>query len=154
MQISQKGLDLIKLEEGFRSYIYKDIAGLETIGFGHKILPTDNFPDGITLLEGCDLLLEDCHHLEFFLNALLAHTNTSLNQNQFDALMDFGFNLGAGSLHKLLSHGIANIPTQILLWDHSAGKVIEGLLERRKKELSLWLSPATENSQKSTSDTS
>lgn len=145
MQISSNGLSLIKLEEGFVSKTYTDVAGVATIGFGHKILPTDNFPVyGITEAQAEVVLLEDCSHLEFFLNSYITQFHWIINQNQFDALVDFGFNLGAGSLHKLMSHGIDAIPFQILLWDHAAGKVFEPLLERRKKELALWQTPMGE----------
>lgn len=142
MQISNNGLQLIKVSEGFRSKVYTDVAGFATIGFGHKILPTDTFPVyGITEAQAEAVLLEDCSHIEFFLNSYSKEYNITLNQNQFDALGDFAFNLGVGSLHKLLSHGVAQVPEQIVLWTHAGGKVLEALLERRKKELALWLTP-------------
>lgn len=139
MQISSKGKTLTKTEEGWRSKRYLDTAGIATIGYGHKILPTDNFPAyGLTEAQGDTLLDEDYSHIEFYLNSYVKEFNLTLNQQQFDALGDFAFNLGIGSLHKLLSHGIDQLPVQIMLWTHSAGKVLESLVNRRKLELDLF----------------
>jgi lysozyme len=144
LKISQTGLNLIKQEEGFRSKVYNDVAGFATCGYGHKVLPTDNFPEtGITEEQACTLLNEDCAHIEFFINAYLKEINGSINQNQFDALADFSYNLGVGSLHQMLSHGLDQVKNQLTRWDHAAGKVFAPLLERREKELELWLSASS-----------
>ena len=135
LKTSTNGLNAIKLNEGFRSKVYLDSAGKRTIGFGHLVLPFENFPDsGITEEQATTILMQDVEHVEIYLNAAMP----GLYQNEFDALIDFGFNLGVGALHLLLSHGIDQIPTQILLWDHAGGVVIEGLLERRQRELATW----------------
>ncbi|MGP8174945.1 MAG: DUF2335 domain-containing protein [Terracidiphilus sp.] len=47
MELSTAGLDLIKQSEGFRAKVYQDVAGIPTIGYGHKLLNHQSFPDGI-----------------------------------------------------------------------------------------------------------
>lgn len=136
---SENGFKLIESEEGRRLSAYKDLAGFMTIGVGHRILPNEYFPPELTNQEVDLLLCKDVRGVEHFLN----QTGLDLNQNQYDALVDFGFNLGCGSLRDLLSHGIEKIPTEIIKWDHAAGKVVNGLLTRREKELLLWNKPVT-----------
>src|SRR6185503_12842263 len=134
MQTSKKGLDLIKEEEGFESRVYKDIAGFVTIGYGHKVTAVDDFPvSGITLEKGEQILIEDAHHVEFFLNKYLEEMHACINQNQFDALVDFGFNLGVWALNQMLHHGIAQVPIQIVRWTHANGNPVHGLEARRAK---------------------
>lgn len=135
MKISANGINLIKQEEGFRPIVYCDLCGKSTIGFGHKVLPGEVFPEsGITEEDGEQLLLKDLLPIEDYLTEF----KPILDQNQFDALCDFGYNLGLGSLIELLSHGIDQVPVQILRWDHAGGVVVNGLLLRRQKELELW----------------
>lgn len=140
MKTSSNGYNLIKQEEGYRQYSYRDTAGFLTIGYGHKILPTEKLVS-VTIEQAQVLLESDTKHVEFVLNLYLDHHNIIINQNQFDALIDFGFNLGTGSLLKMLSHGIDKVPSQIVLWTHSEGQVLHGLQLRRQRELALWQSP-------------
>lgn len=135
MNIGEAGLNLIKTSEGLRLQRYKDIAGKSTIGYGHLILPSESDTlITITLEEASEILSKDVQTVVNFLNK----KNISLTQNQFDALCDFGFNLGIGSLTKLLAHGIDQIPQQIILWDHAGAAVSTGLKTRREAELTLW----------------
>lgn len=139
MKTSKKGLDLIREFEGCELKVYRDIVGRATIGIGHLIKPEEDFSKGIDLDDAYKLLMLDVLSVEYFLNRQAFRT--PLNQNKFDSLISFGFNLGIGSLHLLLSHGVENIPTEILKWDHAGGKVVEGLTRRRQVELSLWETP-------------
>ena len=65
----------------------------------------------------------------------------TLTDNQFAALVSFTFNLGAGNLNKLMSHGLAAAADRILLFDHAGGKVLAGLTRRRQAERALFLTP-------------
>ena len=71
----------------------------------------------------------------------------ALTQGQFDALVDFTYNLGAGRLVsstrlKMLNAGnTAGAGQQLLLWVYAGGKPEPGLVARRKAELALWHSP-------------
>lgn len=134
MEISQNGLSLIEQFEGLVLHVYLDIANFPTVGYGHKLLNGESYPNGITQTQAQVLLNQDVQKVVDFINGL----NLPLNQNEFDALCDFGYNLGVGSLQTMLHHGIDQIPNQILLWDHSGGVVNDGLLRRRQAELALW----------------
>ena len=94
MQVSQKCIDLVKRYEVFISKTYVCPAGYKTIGFGHR---TDEMTT-ITEPEAENLLKKDLKKIEDKLNYSLQHDNITLNQNQFDALCSFAFNLGYSAL--------------------------------------------------------
>lgn len=132
--INYAGLALIKEAEGYRDHAYQDGGGVWTIGYGHtrgvKQGDTCNPSQAEYWLEQ-DLLDAEA--------AVCKLVKTPLTDNQFAALVSFTFNLGPGALQTLLSHGIENVPTQILRWDHDNGKQIPGLTKRRLSEHNLWL---------------
>jgi lysozyme len=135
MKTSAAGLQFIESFEGRRRLTqYQDVAGKWTIGVGHLLFPGEHYPNGITEEQATELLARDVSKVEEVLNKIAPN----LSQNQFDVLSDFGFNLGTGSLAILLSHGMENIPTQILRWDKSGGLPVPGLTRRREAELKLW----------------
>jgi lysozyme len=134
MQISENGLSLIRGFEGFRSSAYKDTAGNWTIGYGHKILPHEEYPAGVTPAQADALLLQDVREAEKYVTQLAPQAN----QNQFDALVDFCFNLGWTRLKTMLSHGWEQVPTQMMRWDLSNGVHQSGLTERRAAEVKLF----------------
>jgi len=151
MHLSPAGLDLLKKSEGFRDRTYADIAGFRTIGFGHRQSARENYPDGITLAEGESLLDADILTAE---TAVARLVRVPLNQGQFDALVDFVFNLGAGRLASstLLSYlnsaKYAAAAWQLLAWDHAGPAENAGLKARREAEFQLW-SGSTANSSRS-----
>jgi len=71
------------------------VAGVPTIAYGHRILPTESFPDGIAEAQGADLLARDVSGAE---NAVERLVKVELAQCQFDALVDFVYNLGPRKL--------------------------------------------------------
>ena len=135
MKISAAGMELLKRSEGFRNRVYLDIAGFPTIGFGHRLLHPESFPDGVTDTQAETMLASDLGGVERAIDHLVGETIT---QGQFDALADFGYNLGVGSLRTLLGHGIDQVPVQILRWCNVKGKPSAPLLKRREAELALW----------------
>jgi lysozyme len=150
MQLSAEGLDLIKRFEGFRSQQYMDVAGFPTIGYGHRIVPPESFPrqtfpNGISEQQAAILLAGDVSAAERAVGSLV---KVALTQGQFDALVDFCFNLGAGrlgssTLLRCLNAGRYNAAAeQLLLWDQAGGEMNLGLKGRREAELCLWKSPA------------
>ena len=94
-KLSLKGLQLIEHHEGFRSEIYADPAGYRTIGYGHRLLPGENFSRGITRAQAAALLGKDVRSAESKVNRAL---KVPLSQNQYDALVDFAFNCGPRSV--------------------------------------------------------
>ena len=142
MTISDAGLKFIASNEGFSAHVYEDVAGFPTVGYGHRLLPGESFSFGVDEDEAINLLRTDTEKVQ---QRMVVYQREGMipadcTQNQWDALADFAYNLGPGSLHTMLSHGWDQIPTQILLWDHAGGKVVPGLLARRQRELKLFQS--------------
>jgi len=141
MQLSAEGLELIKRSEGFRGNLYTDVAGFPTIGYGHRVTPQESFPGGIGEAQAAALLTEDVLEAERMVGRLVG---VALTQGQFDALVDFCFNLGAGrlagsSLLRELNAGQYEAAAeQLLSWDHAGGVVNAGLKARREAEFELW----------------
>lgn len=141
MHLDDAGLNLIKKFEGFSATTYNDPAGLPTIGYGHKLLSGEAYPNGIDEAQAEELLSADagaaCLDVEH-----LVHV--PLTQGQFDALVDFCYNLGQGRLaastllRDLNAGDYDAARQQLLLWDHAGGQVLPGLQARRQAEFNLW----------------
>jgi lysozyme len=122
-----------------------DAAGLPTIGYGHKLQNPHAYPNGITEADTTRLLHED---LQTAIDAIDRMVKVPLNQGQFDALVDFVFNLGSERLYRstllrALNGGRYQAASeQLLRWDLIAGQESEGLRARRLAELALWTAPA------------
>jgi lysozyme len=142
MKLSAQGLALIKRSEGFRRQQYLDAAGYETIGYGHKVALQESFPHGITEEQATELLMSEVCRAEQAIGRLVT---VPLTQGQFDALVDFCFNVGAGrlatsTLLKELNAGqYAHAGLELLRWDYAAGQPNAGLKARRTAELQLWI---------------
>jgi lysozyme len=141
MQLSTEGLELIKRSEGFRSRQYLDVAGFATIGYGHRVAPPESFPGAITEEQATAMLMNDVRLAERAVSRLV---HVALTQGQFDALIDFCFNMGAGRLASstLLKHLNASqyesAGQQLLRWDCAGSEPNAGLRARREAELQLW----------------
>jgi len=139
MKTSNKGIDFIKRHEGFRSKAYKCPADKWTIGFGHTLNVKST--DVITLDEAEHFLRQDVEFAEKEVN----RHNLDINQNQFDALVSFVFNLGVGNFARsTLLRRIKAYPNDITIrrefarWVYAGGKVLQGLVARRKEEADLY----------------
>lgn len=141
MKMSAAGMELLKKSEGFRNRVYLDVAGQPTIGYGHRLLHPDSFPNGISEEQAANLLLCDVRDAEQAVERLV---RVPLDQGQFDALVDFCFNLGAGKLAsstllKVLNAGrYDQAVEQLLRWNHAGGRVCAALTLRREAEAELW----------------
>ena len=141
MEMSAAGLGLLKRSEGYRGHTYLDAAGIATIGFGHRLLPHESFPNGIAEAQGEEILLSDLRGAEQAVQRLV---RVALTEGQFDALADFTFNLGAGKLAsstllKELNAGHYDAAReQLLRWDHVGSQENAGLKARREAEFQLW----------------
>lgn len=144
-QLSATGLALIKQSEGFRAATYKDIAGFPTIGYGHRIVPPESYPNGMTEAQASAALNADVFCAERTVARLV---RVPLTQGQFDALVDFCFNMGGGrlaasTLLRDLNAGQYDAAAlQLLSWDHGmvAGHEVEvaALKARRLAEYELF----------------
>ena len=143
MKISNKGIELIKRHEGLRLKAYKCPAGVWTIGYGHT--GKDTY-EGLEITPGSanELLTLDLERFEKAVNRLV---ESAINQQQFDALVSFAFNLGEGALKNstLLKRINANpidatISGEFSKWVNAGGKPLPGLVRRRKEEADLYFS--------------
>lgn len=137
-RIGQAGLALIKQYEGCRLAAYRCAAGVWTIGYGH----TAGVHSGMTITQAqADAYLQqDIAKFEGYVNnPAYVPITEQLNQNQFDALTSFAFNLGAGNLRKLCKgRTAAQIARAMPSYNKAAGKVLAGLTRRRKAEQALF----------------
>lgn len=153
MEVSKKGLDLIKKYEGFYPKVYLDPVSIPTIGYGIIKYPNGKrvkmSDPSITEKQASDML-EELINKTYApeLNRLL---KVKVNQNQFDALVSFIYNLGGSNLSKstLLSKINKNpndlsIKSEFLKWNKAGGKVLAGLTKRRKEEAELYFTPVSE----------
>ena len=143
MKTSLNGVNLIKSFEGCRLDAYRDAVGVLTIGYGHIAGVKDG--EKITQAKANELLAGDLARFETRVN-YWSDKKYLFNQNEFDALVSFAFNCGNGNLDGLLKNGRnsrGQIADDLLLYIHAGGKVLNGLVKRRKKERELFLTPAT-----------
>ena len=139
MRTSEAGIDLIKSFEGCRTVAYQDVVGVWTIGYGHTI----DVKEGMSITQHqCDVMLEV--DIETYENYVNKYVIVSLTQNQFDALVSWVYNLGPTNLRnstmlKVLNAGkYSEVPYQMKRWNQAGGKVLKGLVVRRKAEAELF----------------
>lgn len=143
MSLSDNGLNLICKFEAFRSTIYKDEGGLDTIGYGHLIRNDEVFDSPITEEQGKELLKQDVQIAE---NAINYNVHVSLNQNQFDALCSFVYNIGLGNfvtshLHTYIEEqNFEAAANEFPKWNKVKGQISAILTQRRGIEQALFLS--------------
>ncbi len=147
-KVSKTGLELIKKYEGFRANPYKCPAGVPTIGYGATY-----YPDGkrvkmtdapVTEKQATEMLKS---MLVGFEKAVDTYCIDTINQNQFDALVSFAYNVGTNALKnstllKKLNVN-ANDPTikdEFKKWVKAGGKTLKGLVTRRNEEADLYFS--------------
>lgn len=146
MRLSKNGIDLIAEFEGFRSKPYLDSAGVATIGYGSTFY-MDN--KKVTMqdepISECDARILLVLVANKFADQVDDSVGVTLNQNQFDALVSFTYNLGIGALRRstLLRKVNANpkdksIAREFERWVIAGGRVLNGLVKRRKKEAELY----------------
>src|SRR5277367_6300434 len=139
---SNTGLTLTKKFEGLKLNAYQDQVGVWTIGYGHTG-PTVHGGLIITQDQADQLLQSDIASSVACVNRAV---NSAINQNQFDALVDFVFNLGCAALlsstllRDVNAGNFTAATQQFLRWDHARGVVISGLLRRRQAESDLFQS--------------
>lgn len=141
MHLSAAGLGLLKESEGFRDRTYLDTAGFPTIGYGHRLVHPECYPQGINEAQAEVILLWDVREAGQAVERLV---RVPLTQGQFDALVDFTFNLGAGRLasstllRDLNAGKYSDVAGQLLHWDHTGAQEAAGLKSRRVAECQLW----------------
>jgi lysozyme len=147
MKISQKGINIIKESEGLRLEAYLCTSKIPTIGFGNTFY-LDKTPVKLgdklkDIKQAEELLKNTLQSFESTINGLFY--NITLNQNQFDALVSFVYNIGpsAFAASTLLKKAKVNpndpaIKLEFNKWINSGGKKSKGLIKRRKLESDLY----------------
>ncbi|KWW18795.1 muraminidase [Pseudomonas putida] len=143
MRTSQRGLSLIKSFEGLRLHAYQDSVGVWTIGYG----ATRGVKAGMKISkeQAERMLLNDVQRFEPEVERLIT---APLNQNQWDALISFTYNLGAANLEsstlrRLINAGdYKSAAEQFSRWNKAGGQVLAGLTRRRAAERELFLETA------------
>lgn len=148
MILDNRGYLLITKFEGLKLKPYLCSAKIPTIGYGNTY-----YPDGkrVTLLdkditkkEAFDMFKEVANRFAKRVDELVT---SNLNQNQFNALVSFAYNVGTGNFASstLLKKVNKNpndltIKDEFLRWNKAGGKVINGLTNRRNEEAILYFS--------------
>ena len=135
MRTSGQGVALIKKFEGCELEAYQFSANVWTIGYGHTRGVKEG--DEISADKAEYILLEDLIEFETYVDQLVT---VSLNQDQFDALVSWTFNLGPTNLKestmllRLNDGQYSEVPAEMARWNRSGGEVLEGLKRRSKAE--------------------
>lgn len=145
--VSAFGRSFICGYERLRLYIYPDLGGKPTIGWGHLVLPTETFPNWITEADADALLDKDLEAPE---QAIHDHCTVDLSEAKFDALVSFTFNCGVTGftnstlLRKLNAGDYHGAADEFLQWSHvvigGQKEVSAGLLRRRRAERAMFIS--------------
>lgn len=147
-KIGTKGLDLIKSFEGLKLKPYLCPANVPTIGYGSTFYENDKkvklTDPSITEQRASELLLDSLKGFERYVDS---YCRDDINQNQFDALVSFCYNLGPANLKSSTLLKKANVnpndPTiaqEFLKWNKAGGKALKGLTKRRQAESDLYFS--------------
>jgi len=143
--ISQQGINFIMSWEKYKecpTHLPADKAGILTVGYGHKILPGENFNAGLIRAQAYDLLLSDIQNKAVGpINQLVT---APLDQQEFDALTSYVFNVGQGQsllntnlIRDLNSFNYCGAGEQMDII-RSNGEVQPGLVQRRFDEQLMW----------------
>lgn len=140
MRTSKAGIEFIKHWEGCKLKPYRDSANYWTVGVGHLL--RDGEPvEEITMEQADAYLRGDLAEAEYCVNQ---YVGVDLEQNEFDALVSFVFNLGCKNFRRstllhLLNRGDYGLAArEFERWNRAGGKVIRGLTRRRKAERELF----------------
>ena len=140
LHFGEAGFDLVRRSEGCRLTAYRDIVGVLTVGYGHT---GSDVVEGMTITQdqADQMLRYDCQFSEMAVKRLVA---VELNQEQYDALVDFVFNCGVGAFQKStllrrLNRGdYDGAAEEFPKWNQAGGVVVQGLVKRRRAEQQLF----------------
>jgi lysozyme len=145
MKTSPAGRKFIEQFEGLFLHTYNDGVGVATIGYGHTSAagpPQVHYGMVITEAQADQFLAADLASVEADVNRLVV---VAINQNQFDALVSFHFNTGAlgrsNVLRAINTHQNQLVPGDLMMWCHAGGRVLAGLVRRRKAEGVMFMAP-------------
>ena len=138
MKTSKNGIEMIKNFEGLRLRAYKCPAGVYTIGYGHTGSVAPNMKISKETAE--KFLIDDLKKFENHVNEMNVKYKYRFNQNEFDSLVSFAFNIG--NIRQLTANGTRKksvIAEKMLLYNKAGGVTLKGLVNRRKAEHDLFV---------------
>lgn len=138
MKTSKNGIEMIKKFEGLRLRAYKCPAGVYTIGYGHTGSVAPNMKISKETAE--KFLIDDLKKFENHVNEINVKYKYRFNQNEFDSLVSFAFNIG--NIRQLTANGTRKksvIAEKMLLYTKAGGVTLKGLVNRRKAEHDLFV---------------
>lgn len=143
MHISEKGLRLIEQFEGLSLKRYLDSVGVPTIGYGTTASVVNPVPATCTQAQAEGWLRQ---YVERECEPAVNGLGVPLNQNQFDALCSLAYNCGPGALSgsiasALHAHDYKAAADALMLFVRAGGQVLQGLVNRRRAERDLFLTP-------------
>jgi len=146
--VYDKGIELTKVSEGFRSNLYNDAARYCTIAYGHlvKRAPCNGkepaeFRRGVSRERGTELLVDDMGTAQI---TVMTSVEVDLTDGQYAALCDFVFNVGSGNFRRSTLLKVVNagqferVPFQLRRWVKAGGRELAGLKTRREREIELF----------------
>ena len=138
MRTSKNGIEMIKSYECLRLRAYKCPAGVYTIGYGHTGSVAPNMKLSKETAE--KFLIDDLKKFENHVNEINVKYKYRFNQNEFDSLVSFAFNIG--NIRQLTANGTRKksvIAEKMLLYTKAGGVTLKGLVNRRKAEHDLFV---------------
>lgn len=144
MRTSADGLSVIKEFEGLRLSAYRCPARILTIGYGHTSAAGDpKVTSGLVISrDDAERILRN--DLKQYEDAVSKAVKAKITQSQFDALVCFTYNVGAGALakstliKKINAERLDEVPAEFMKWTRGGGKELPGLVRRRRAEVKLW----------------
>lgn len=145
MKVNKAAIDLIKNFEGCRLNAYICPGNVVTIGWG-----TTYYKDGSKIKMGDKITRKEADEIfEFqiqqYAAKVLPHIKAKITENQFGALVSFGYNVGVNGFAKStllkkinINHLDPSIKIEFLRWNKAAGKILAGLTKRREAEAKLY----------------
>lgn len=150
MSVNQATLDLIKRFEGCKLTAYKDIVGIWTIGYGTTAAAGLGItPDkGMTITQDRaeDLLRQGVEKFAATVDALIT---AKVNANEFGGCVSLAYNIGTTAfakstvLRELNAGNKDRAAAAFKMWNKADGEVVQGLVNRRNAEVTLFLTPVT-----------
>ena len=151
MKISEKGLSMIERFEGCLLKASNKLDGVWTIGYGQTgSYYGKRVRRGMTTTKALAHAWLRDHSIKTYEDAVTQAVKVPINQNQFDALVSFAYNVGVGAMagstavRKLNQGDYTGAADVLTMWTRCNGKVLPGLVRRRKEERALFLTPVTQ----------
>lgn len=150
LRASQSFKEALVQEEGVRDFVYRDVAGLATVGVGHLVTPADGLRigDRVSYDRILDFLEQDLAEAETAIGEIAG--DLPLFQHEYDALVDLVYNVGKGALSvrksPRLMEAIAahdyNAMARELEYRYAGGQLARGLAYRSMRRTQIFLNAA------------